>query len=276
QLACRHKIGHASSVEHYGVMNDRPNTPAPEQENKGKIPVKALIDTISKSNTISKCLYNKLEKDYGLEGISGDDLIGKEIKYLDLQFRYKGKWRSLDGTEVIDFQICKNPSFDLRYAKIEIDDMSILLIEEDSRPTGDSSSYKASSTKNNLSIAEQAVLWNNAQEEVINIINKILSNIEDRLEGSDSESTDSDWYNLNPIKPQKKRQSFEYLIHCIHIKKKKVVSPIRKHHKNKYTNCVRIPDYVCDEVKIDTHSLQYQSFPPGLLLIPEKAVYLYP
>ncbi|CAJ0649586.1 10679_t:CDS:2, partial [Entrophospora sp. SA101] len=33
QLACRHKIGHASSVEHYGVMNDRPNTPAPKQEN---------------------------------------------------------------------------------------------------------------------------------------------------------------------------------------------------------------------------------------------------
>ncbi|CAG8764434.1 28611_t:CDS:2 [Gigaspora margarita] len=30
QLACRHKIGHASSVEHYGVMNDRPNTLAPK------------------------------------------------------------------------------------------------------------------------------------------------------------------------------------------------------------------------------------------------------
>src|SRR6185369_10582004 len=51
--------------------------------------------------------------DYGLEGISSDDLIGKEIKCLDLQFRYKGKWRSLDGTEVIDFQIRKNPLFDL-------------------------------------------------------------------------------------------------------------------------------------------------------------------
>ncbi|CAH1770730.1 14439_t:CDS:2, partial [Entrophospora sp. SA101] len=54
---------------------------------KGKIPVKALIDTTSKSNTISNRLYNKLEEDYGLEGISGDDLIGKEIKCLDLQFR---------------------------------------------------------------------------------------------------------------------------------------------------------------------------------------------
>ncbi|CAG8480805.1 5925_t:CDS:2, partial [Dentiscutata heterogama] len=34
QLACRHKIDHASSVEHYGVMNNRPNTLAPKQENK--------------------------------------------------------------------------------------------------------------------------------------------------------------------------------------------------------------------------------------------------
>ncbi|CAG8474387.1 15621_t:CDS:2 [Cetraspora pellucida] len=111
QLACRHKIGHASSVEHYGVMNDRPNTPASKQENttvelllaifdivfiktiiERKITVKALIDTTSKSNTISKRLYNKLEENYRLEGISGDDLIGKEIKCLDLQFWYKGKW----------------------------------------------------------------------------------------------------------------------------------------------------------------------------------------
>ncbi len=106
----------------------------------------------SKSNTINRCLFNKLEEDYGLEGVSGDDLIGKEIKCLDLQFQYKGKWRSLDGTEVIDFQIHKNPSFDLvlgqdwlwmreakisfgfslenckRYVKIEIDGMSIPLM----------------------------------------------------------------------------------------------------------------------------------------------------
>ncbi|KAG9301856.1 hypothetical protein G9A89_004535 [Geosiphon pyriformis] len=33
QLACRHKIGHASSVEHYGVMNDRPIISVPKQEN---------------------------------------------------------------------------------------------------------------------------------------------------------------------------------------------------------------------------------------------------
>ena len=36
-----------------------------------------------------------------------------EIKYLDLQFHYKGKWRSLNDTELIDFQIRKNLSFDL-------------------------------------------------------------------------------------------------------------------------------------------------------------------
>src|SRR6185369_14521961 len=94
---------------------------------EGKIPVKALIDTTSKSNTISKSLFDKLEEDYGIrdfdENLYGGvvavpvenlyrDVIG-EIKCLDLQFRYKGKWRSLDGTEVIDFQIRKNPSFDL-------------------------------------------------------------------------------------------------------------------------------------------------------------------
>ncbi|CAG8748553.1 32889_t:CDS:2, partial [Racocetra persica] len=66
QLACRHKIGHASSVEHYGVMNDRPNTPAPKQENKRKIPVKALINTSSKFNTISESLFDKLKEDYGI------------------------------------------------------------------------------------------------------------------------------------------------------------------------------------------------------------------
>ncbi|CAG8662919.1 3947_t:CDS:1, partial [Paraglomus occultum] len=80
-------------------------------------------------NTISKRLFDKLEEDYGIRdpaenlyyygGVVGvpvenlyRDVIG-EINCLDLQFRYKGKWRSLDGTEVIDFQIRKNPSFDL-------------------------------------------------------------------------------------------------------------------------------------------------------------------
>ncbi|CAG8438888.1 9105_t:CDS:2 [Cetraspora pellucida] len=310
-----------------------------------KIPVKALIDTTSKSNTISKCLYNKLEENYGLEGISGDDLIGKEIKCLDLQFWYKGKWRSLDGTEVIDFQIRKNPSFDLVlgrdwlwmreakislrfflenckcYAKIEIDGMSILLIEEDSRPTGDSSSHKTSFTKNNLFIAKQWDFVSKsmeskpglAQEEVINIINKILSGAQDikhqkshrgifhnipsapqtprrlnddvsknsragkikkypkidlsdggeklsikthlnniwksvysiendieygvfeklRIIDSDSESMDSDWYDLDQINPRKNH---------VHVKKKKVVSSIRKHRKNKLCNRAYFPE----------------------------------
>jgi len=32
---------------------------------------------------------------------------------VSLHYNNKGKWRSLDRTEVIDFQIRKNPSFDL-------------------------------------------------------------------------------------------------------------------------------------------------------------------
>ena len=103
-------------------------------------------------------------------------------------------------------------------AKIVIDGMSIPLIDGDFN--------KASSTKNNLSKSTESKPGL-AQEEVINIINKILSNIEDRLEGSlfcnnkqrkkchgifhnksetetdssssDSESMDSDWYDLDSI-----------------------------------------------------------------------------
>jgi len=33
---------------------------------EGKISVKALIDTTSKSNTISKSLFDKLKEDYGI------------------------------------------------------------------------------------------------------------------------------------------------------------------------------------------------------------------
>ncbi|CAG8656496.1 11217_t:CDS:2, partial [Diversispora eburnea] len=104
-------------------------------------------------------ILDPVEKFYG-------DVIG-EIKCLDLQFHYKGKWRSLDATEVIVFQICKNPSFDLvlgqgwlwmhkakisfefspearsHHAKIVIDSMSIPLIEGNSN--------KTSISKNNLS-----------------------------------------------------------------------------------------------------------------------------
>ncbi|KAF0420608.1 hypothetical protein F8M41_006923 [Gigaspora margarita] len=107
---------HALSVEHYGVMNDRPNTPAPKQENSE---IEDIIDF--------KSLFDKLEEDYGVcdfdENLYGGvvavpvenlyrDVIG-EIKDLDLQFHYKRKWQSLDCTELIDFQIRKNPSFDL-------------------------------------------------------------------------------------------------------------------------------------------------------------------
>ena len=52
-------------------------------------------------------MFDKLE-DYGLEGLPDEDVICEKIKCLDLQFYYKGKWRSLYDTEVIDFQIRKN------------------------------------------------------------------------------------------------------------------------------------------------------------------------
>ncbi|CAG8634466.1 10369_t:CDS:1 [Cetraspora pellucida] len=164
-----------------------------------KILVKALIDTTSKYNTISKHLFDKLKSDHRLEGIVNDDLISEKIKSLDLQFRIKRKWQSLGDTELIDFQIHKNPLFDLvlgqdwlwmhepkisfghspkthvHYAKIVIDGMSILLFDEDFN--------KASFTKNNLSKSMESKPGL-AQEEVINIINKILSNIGDRPKGS--------------------------------------------------------------------------------------------
>ena len=53
---------------------------------EGKIPVKALINTTSKSNTISKSLFDKLEEDYGLGW--NVELISEGIKGLDLQFHY--------------------------------------------------------------------------------------------------------------------------------------------------------------------------------------------
>ncbi|CAG8634264.1 1244_t:CDS:1 [Diversispora eburnea] len=168
---------------------------------EGKTLVKALINTSSKFNTISKRLFDKLEEDYGLESISGDDLIGAKIKCLDLQFCYKGKWRSLDGTEVIDFQICKNPSFDLVLGqewlwmhkvkiifgfsprtyehcdKIVIDNMSIPLIEGDGRPMDNSKSHKTSSGKNNSSNSAKSKA-DLIKDEITNMINKILSDAE--------------------------------------------------------------------------------------------------
>jgi len=75
-----------------------------------------LINTLVEGkipNTISKHLFNKLESDHGLDGVLDEDMIGEEIKGLDLQFYYKEKWQSLGDTEMIDFQICKNSLFDL-------------------------------------------------------------------------------------------------------------------------------------------------------------------
>ncbi|CAG8649494.1 6150_t:CDS:1, partial [Paraglomus occultum] len=157
-----------------------------------------------------RSLFDKLEEDYGIRdpaenlygGVVGvpvenlyRDVIG-EIKCLDLQFRYKGKWRSLDCTELIDFQIRKNPSFDLvlgqdwlwmrkakisfgfssetcrHHAKIVIDGMSIPLIEYNSRPTGDSFSHNASPTKNDPPMLNLLI------DEITDKIEKILSDVE--------------------------------------------------------------------------------------------------
>ncbi|CAG8623260.1 342_t:CDS:2 [Diversispora eburnea] len=43
---------------------------------EGKTPVKALINTSSKFNTISKRLFDKLEEDYGLKGVSAKISFG--------------------------------------------------------------------------------------------------------------------------------------------------------------------------------------------------------
>ncbi|CAG8783271.1 23794_t:CDS:2, partial [Racocetra persica] len=82
---------------------------------EGKISVKALIDTSSKFNTISKSLFDKLEEDYGLIG------YGCEAK--------------------ISFG--RSPKTCVCHTKIVIDDMSIPLFDEDFN--------KASFIKNNLS-----------------------------------------------------------------------------------------------------------------------------
>ncbi|CAG8772046.1 12768_t:CDS:2 [Racocetra persica] len=112
---------------------------------KGKIPVKALIDILSKFNTISESLFDKLKEDYGIRNPVENlykDVIGK-IKCLDLQFCYKGKWRSLDGTEMRKAKISfgHSPKTYDSYARIIIDGMSIPLIKENSN--------KDSSMKNN-------------------------------------------------------------------------------------------------------------------------------
>ncbi|CAG8591035.1 227_t:CDS:2, partial [Diversispora eburnea] len=139
---------------------------------EGNISVKALIDITSKSNTISKSLFDKLKEDYELECLSGNELIGKEIKGLDLQFRYKAKisFKFSPGTYE-QYGIITDPK---NHCFVIIDGMSIPLIEEGSSLTGDSLSHKTSSTKNNLSKLTESKPGL-TQEEVVNIINKILS-----------------------------------------------------------------------------------------------------
>src|SRR6185437_8345620 len=111
-----------------------------------------------------------------------EDAIG-EIRCLDLQFQYKGTYHSLDGTDAIDFEIRKNPTFDL--------------------------------------VLSQGWLWVHKVKMSFNSHAKIVMQgmsipliDEDFIASSDSESTDSDWYDLDPRKPRKNR---------VHVKKKKVV-----------------------------------------------------
>ncbi|CAG8614973.1 4073_t:CDS:1 [Acaulospora colombiana] len=76
------------------------------------------MDISSKFNIISKSLFDRLGTDHGIRPTCDPvknlykDAIG-EINCLDLQFHYKGKWQSLDGTDANDFEIRKNPTFDL-------------------------------------------------------------------------------------------------------------------------------------------------------------------
>nr|CAG8637708.1 15071_t:CDS:1 [Entrophospora candida] len=176
---------------------------------EGKISVKALIDTSLKFNTISKSLFNRLGTDHGIRPTCDlvenlyKDAIG-EINCLDLQFQYKGTYHSLDNTDVINFEIRKNPTFDLvlgqgwlwahevkmRFnpnAKIVIDGMSIPLIDEDFNKA---SSSKNSSLESDLSI-----------EEITNMI-KILS-----LRSEDNKQQKRHHDNIPLVSPAHRRVS---------------------------------------------------------------------
>ncbi|CAG8748908.1 4613_t:CDS:1, partial [Cetraspora pellucida] len=85
---------------------------------EGKILVKALINTLSKFNTISKSLFDKLGTDHRIRPTCDSvknlykDAIDK-IHCLNLQFQYKGTYYSLNNTDIIDFEIHKNLTFNL-------------------------------------------------------------------------------------------------------------------------------------------------------------------
>ncbi|CAH1768771.1 9014_t:CDS:2, partial [Entrophospora sp. SA101] len=217
---------HTSPVQNY-VVTDSESDPDEDQDedsdavsfkinffllalHEGKIPVKALINTSSKFNTISKKLFDSLGEEYGIGFVSvGAEKIYKdaigEIKCLDLQFQYNGKWQSLDGTEVIDFQIRKNPSFDLvlgqdwlwvreakisfefssktceHRAKIVIDGMSIPLTDEDFN--------KANSTKNNSPESDITL------DELVDMFKKLS------LRSKDNKQRKRYHSNISPVSP---------------------------------------------------------------------------
>ncbi|CAJ0905211.1 11442_t:CDS:2 [Entrophospora sp. SA101] len=138
-----------------------------------------------------------LESDYGLECQFGDDLIGEEIKGLDLRFHYKGRWQSLDGIETIDFIIRKNPPFDLvlgqdwlwiHKAKIVSSSKNKSLDHSDSRTETDSSesnSYncpqKKKSKADHYTTASGESKLGLKLEELTNMIKKSLSDAEDNM-----------------------------------------------------------------------------------------------
>ncbi|CAG8623438.1 3619_t:CDS:2, partial [Scutellospora calospora] len=102
---------------------------------EGKISVKASINITSKFNTISKSLFDKLEEDYGLECLSGDELIAKiSLEYPPKTYTHR--------------------------ARIVIDDISILLIKENNN--------KANPTKNNTPRSDLSI------DKITNMIKKIL------------------------------------------------------------------------------------------------------
>ncbi|CAG8783400.1 3449_t:CDS:2, partial [Dentiscutata erythropus] len=144
-----------------------------------KILVKALIDTTSKYNTISKHLFDKLKSDHRLEGIGivGDDLIDEEIKGLDLQFRIKRKRQSL-----AKISFGHSPKTHVRHAKIVIDGMSILLFDEDFN--------KARSTKNNLSKSTESKPGPAQEESKKNNV-KYFTDASSNSDTSDSDSSNS-------------------------------------------------------------------------------------
>ncbi|KAF0497943.1 hypothetical protein F8M41_020620 [Gigaspora margarita] len=169
---------------------------------EGKILVKALIDTSSKLNTISKRLFDKLKSNHGIHpscslvnNLYGD--VIDEINCLDLQFHHKAKWQSLDRIDAIEFEIRKNSRFNLvlgqgwlwihevemsfklshkenfdSLAKIIIDSMCIPLIDKDFN--------KVSPSKNNSSNSMES-RSNPTLEEFVDMFKKLSLRNKDNM-----------------------------------------------------------------------------------------------